>query len=101
MDANSRKVPRPVGRAALDTHNLQALMEDMGTGPGWYVSADLYRWYASLVIAEGMQPPSKVAFGRALKALGYRNEIRRVDGKHCRSWFITQRALRGDPPRTP
>lgn len=87
-------VPRPTGVAGLDPHNLQALLVDMGCGPGWYVSADLYRWYASMVIAEGLQPPSKRAFGLALKSLGYRSALRRVDGKHARSWFITRRAWR-------
>lgn len=87
-------VPRPTGVAGLDPHNLQALLTDMGAGPGWYVSADLYRWYASMVIQEGLQPPSKRAFGLALKALGYRSAIRRVDGKHVRSWFISRRAWR-------
>lgn len=92
-------VPRPTGVAGLDPHNLRALILDLGAGPGWYVSADLYRWYASMVIAEGLQPPSKRAFGLALRSLGYRSALRRVDGKHVRSWFITRRALRGDPPR--
>lgn len=97
-EADRWPVPRATGAADLDPHNLQALIIDMGAGPGWYVSADLYRWYASMVIAEGLQPPSKRAFGLALRSLGYRSGLRRVDGKHVRSWYITNRALRGEPP---
>lgn len=91
--------PRPVGVADLDPHNLQSLMVDMGYGPGWYTSAGLYAWYANLVRSESLEPPSQKAFGMALKELGYRSAIRRVDGKHARCWFITQRALRGEGPR--
>jgi hypothetical protein len=81
--------------ADLTPANLRVLMEDMGTGPGWYTSVDLYRWYESMAREDKMEPVSQRKFGAVLRELGYKSAIRRVDGKSARSWFITRRALRG------
>lgn len=71
----------------------------MGTGPGWYTSADLYNWYASMAREDNLAPVSKKRFGAVLGELGYKRAIKYVDGKTARSWFITRRALRGEVPR--
>lgn len=92
---------RAAGVAELDADNLRALMEDMGREPGWYTSAELHTWYASMARADGLEPPSQKAFGRALRELGYQSAIRRVDGKHARCWRIVRRAWRAQGPRTP
>lgn len=88
---------RPTGRADLTPENLRAVLEDMGRGPGWYTSADLYNWYTGMVAEEGLEPVSKKKFGATLAELGYKRAFRRdpaQGGKHARSWFITRRALR-------
>lgn len=84
---------RPV--ADLTPDNLRILMEDMGTGPGWYTSGDLYRWYESMARQDKLQPVSQRKFGGVLRELGYKSARRRVDGVPARCWFITKRALRG------
>lgn len=85
----------PTGPAGLTPENLQRVMADMGTGPGWYASADLYRWYASMCAEDGLQPISVRKFGGALAELGYQPSSRRVEGKPARGWFISRRATRG------
>lgn len=85
--------------ADLTPENLRRVLEDMGGGPGWYTSSDLYRWYVSMCAEDDLEPVTQRKFGAVLKELGYRNATRRVDGVHRRSWFITRRALRGELPR--
>lgn len=91
--------PRLVPVADLTPDNLRALIEDMGRGPGWYTSADLYAWYADMAREGELEPVTKKKFGMVLGELGYQNAIRRVGGKGARSWFITRRAERGELPR--
>lgn len=71
-------------------------MEDVGTGPGWYPSADLYRWYVGMCEEDGLEPVTQRKFGAVLRELKYKSAIRRVDDKHARCWFISNRALRGE-----
>ena len=85
---------QPRRLADLTPENLQRLMADIGTGPGWYTSAELYTWYAGMCSADNLEPVTHRAFGGVLRDLGYKSAIRRVDGKHARCWFITRRALR-------
>jgi len=87
--------PRLVPVADLTTDNLQTLINDMGRGAGWYTSADLYDWYASMAREAELEPVTKKKFGMVLRELGYRSTIRRVDGKGARCWFISARAARG------
>lgn len=97
-----RKLPTLARVADLDAANLQALMEDMGRGPGWYPTTDLYDWFSRMARAQGAEPVSKKAFGMALRGLGYVPSSQRDhsrEGKLARGWFITRRALRGDLPR--
>lgn len=86
-------VPRKV--ADLTPENLRRVVEDMGQGPGWYASADLYRWYAGMCAEDDLNPVTKRKFGAVLKELNYRSGTRRVAGKNTRCWFISNRALRG------
>lgn len=83
----------------LTPDNLRRLIEDMGTGPGWYASGPLYTWYAGMCAEAGLTPVSAKKFGMTLRELGYRPVLKRVDGKHVRGWFLHNRALRGAPPR--
>lgn len=81
--------------ADLTPANLRRVLEDMGGGPDWYSSADLYKWYASMAREAGLEPLTQNAFGRALTGLGYRASIRRKNGgvlTRCR--FISARAWR-------
>lgn len=87
--------PSPVAVATLTPDNLRAVMTDMGRGPGWYPSADLYRWYVGMAQEEGLKPISQNAFGRSLTAMGYRASIRRFGGSLTRCRFISARAFRG------
>lgn len=80
--------------AHLTPANLRAVLEDLGEGPGWYSSADLYGWFVGMCRSNDADPISQRAFGAALKDMGYRSSVRRVDGKTARSWFITRRAWR-------
>lgn len=80
--------------ADLTPDNLRRVLEDMGQGPGWYTSAALYDWYASMCTEDDLEPVTKRMFGGVLRGMGYRSATRRVDGKHARCWFITRRALR-------
>lgn len=82
--------------ADLTPENLKRLIEDMDRGPGWYASGDLYRWYVGMCQEDDLEPVTHRKFGAVLRDLGYRSDIRRVDGKHTRSWFISKRALRGE-----
>jgi hypothetical protein len=88
-------LPRLVPVADLTPENLQTLINDMGTGPGWYTSAHLYAWYAAMAREAKLEPVSQKRFGMVLRELGYRSAIRRVDGKGARSWYLTRRAERG------
>lgn len=92
--------PPPRGVADLSPDNLRAVLEDMGRGPGWYTSADLYAWYVSMASEDNLDPVTRKKFGATLRSLGYRSATRRVDGRHSRSWFITRRALRDTPAGT-
>jgi hypothetical protein len=83
---------RPI--ADLTPENLRALLLDMGSGPGWYASAALYRWYVGMAQEEKLEPVSQRAFGGTLRALGYRSATRRVGGKNTRCWFLPKSALR-------
>jgi hypothetical protein len=85
---------QPRKLADLTPENLRRVLEDMGQGPGWYTSADLYAWYAGMCEEDDLEPVTKRMFGGVLKGMGFRNAIRRVDGKHARCWFITRRATR-------
>jgi hypothetical protein len=85
---------RATGRTGLTADNLQAMLADMGTSPGWHAAADLYRWFSSLCEEEGLEPVTANQFGRDLRALGYRSAIRRDCGERRRSWFLTRRAWR-------
>jgi hypothetical protein len=87
--------PRLVPVADLTTDNLQALIVDMGRGPGWYTSADLYDWYVAMARESELEPVTKKKFGMVLGELGFRSAIRRKDGRPARSWFISARAERG------
>ena len=87
---------QPRRLADLTPENLRRLMEDMGTGPGWYPSADLYRWYVGMCREDGLEPVTQRKFGAVLRDLEYKSATRRVDGKHARCWFISNRALRGE-----
>lgn len=89
-------VPGARPLAPLNAENLRRIMEDKGTGPGWYPSAELYSWYVGLCDEAQMKPVRKASFGEALKILGYESSTRRVDGKLARGWFISRRALRGE-----
>jgi hypothetical protein len=88
-------VPRKL--AELTPENLRILMEDIGHGPGWYTSSDLYNWYRSMAEEDGLEAVSKKMFGMVLGRLGYRNATRLVGGKTARCWFITKKALRETP----
>lgn len=96
-DTGLRPQIRPI--ADLTPDNLRRVLEDMGTGPGWYTSAALYNWYSSMAKEDGMNPVSKKMFGTVLGSLGYQRAIKYVEGKTARSWFITRRAIRGEAPR--
>lgn len=78
--------------------NLRRVLEDIGRGAGWYTSAELYAWYASMCAEDGLAPVSVKAFGLGLKAMNYRPSTRRFDGKRARCWFISNRALREVKP---
>lgn len=80
--------------AHLTPANLKAVLEDLGAEPGWHASADLYGWFAEMCANNDAAPTSQRAFGAALKEMGYRSSVRRVDGKTARCWFITRRAWR-------
>jgi hypothetical protein len=69
-------------------------MLDMGTGAGWYTSAELYAWYVGLARENNLEPITQRTFGGALRAMEYTSAIRRWDGNHARCWFISRRALR-------
>lgn len=84
--------PRPV--ADLTPENLKILIDDMGTGPGWYTSHDLFTWYEAMCKEGGLIPVTRRAFGNALKGLGYKNSVRRYGNKPARCWYITRRAER-------
>lgn len=81
--------------ADLTPENLRRVMGDIDRGPGWYTSAELYRWYVSMCREDDLDAVSQRKFGAALRELGYRNAIRRTATGHARSWFITRRAFRG------
>ena len=80
--------------AGLDATNLRKVLEDMGRGPGWYTSAELHTWYASMARDAGLEAMTRNAFGRALTELGFRASIRRRDRKLTRVWFMSARAWR-------
>lgn len=96
-DTGLRPQIRPI--ADLTPDNLRRVLEDMGAEPGWYTSAALYDWYASMAREGGLTPVSKKRFGAVLGELGYKRAVKSVDGKTARSWFITRRAIRGEAPR--
>ena len=87
--------PRLVPVADLNAENLQALINDMGTGPGWYTSAHLYAWYTAMAREAELEPVTKKRFGTVLGELGYQSATRRVGGKPARSWYLTRRAEHG------
>jgi Cdc6-like AAA superfamily ATPase len=87
---------QPRRLADLTPENLRRLMEDIGRGPGWYASADLYRWYVGMCEEDKLEPVTQRKFGGVLRELKYRSAVRRVDGKHTRCWYISNRALRGE-----
>jgi hypothetical protein len=80
--------------AGLTQANLRAVVEDMGRGPGWYPSAELYDWYAAMAREAGLIPVTQNAFGRSLTELGYRASLRRFEGALARCRFISARTFR-------
>lgn len=86
--------PKPI--ADLTPENLKAVLADMERGPGWYTSADLYRWYAAMAREAELDPVSPKRFGMVLGELGYRRQIRRVNGSNARCWFLSARAFRAE-----
>jgi hypothetical protein len=92
---------RPRRIAELTPENLAVLIEDMG-GPGYYRSADLYRWYVGLTEEDDLEPISHRKFGGALKEMGFQSLVRSLEGKPVRCWNITgQRLAAIQPPATP
>lgn len=89
---------KPRKLAELTPENLKILIQDIG-GPGYYASADLYRWYVGMAKEGDMEPVSQRKFGGVLRELGYRSVVRRVEGKPTRCWFITRKAVRDDPTK--
>src|ERR1041385_5752413 len=87
---------KPQKVADLTPENLKILIEDIG-GPGWYASADLYRWYAGMAESAGLEPVTHRKFGGVLREMGFQSKIRVLHGKHTRCWLITSRALRPSP----
>lgn len=80
--------PRPL--ADLTSENLKAILADMGAGPGWYASRDLYDWYVQMCREAGLAPVTKRMFGGSLAKLGYRRGLRRTPGGGAvRSWLLT------------
>jgi hypothetical protein len=90
----TREIQPTAQVAGLTQANLRAVVEDMGRGPGWYPSGELYDWYAAMVREAGMVPVSKKRFGMTLADLGYRASIRRFEGALARCWFISARTFR-------
>lgn len=80
--------------AGLTQANLRLVVEDMGRGPGWVRSAELYDWYAAMARDAGLTPVSQNAFGRSLTELGYRQSLRRFEGALARCRFISARTFR-------
>lgn len=71
------------------------LIKDIGMEVGGdYPTADLYRWYRSMMEEEGREPVSHRKFGLVLKSLGLHNTYKTVDRKSVRCWLITNPWIR-------
>lgn len=92
MTENRLTAPRRI--AELTPDNLRVLIEDMGDGPGWYIAADLYRWYVAMCKDAALEPVAQNKFGAVLRELGYQSSRRRFCGDIYRCWLITKQATR-------
>jgi hypothetical protein len=95
MTSNLRPRKAPSPPPPLTAERLREVIGDIGTGAGWYVSGDLYRWYLSVCQEDGVLPVTHNAFGRALRSFGCRSEMRRVSGELCRCWFVPKKVVEG------
>jgi Cdc6-like AAA superfamily ATPase len=82
--------------APLTGANLRLVLEDMQKGPGWIPSADLYRHYVWMCEEDNLDPMNQNSFGRELTKMGYRQEVKRIDGKLVRGRFISNKAFRAE-----
>ena len=82
--------------AELTADYLRHVMSSVVMGPGWYASAELYDWYATVCAEDGRSPVSVTMFGRSLTALGRESSTRRigVGQKRARCWFIPRHLIR-------
>lgn len=84
----TRYLGKPDPLPYVDVEDIYALASDLSVG--YWPSADIYVWHVKLLAKEGRKPVDRKTFGLALKEVGWKSSVRRMEGKPTRCWLITR-----------